>query len=237
MSVYKLLLGEPISEDREIVSRLEGVEVDAIFCFSGFWRENILALERLRFNLVSIRNTYEVSLRCPVGEFETPQGFKVVLARATGWASVRKEDIVSLARTIGATSRYFKDKEIPEEKSVGLYVRWLENSLYNGYADEAILAVHDEEVVGIHTLRVMGDYGLIDLIGVKPEYQQYGLGTALLCRGLQFFRAQGLSAVRVITEGENIAATRFYEKNQFLLSQVELAYHKHLRSLCLEGTE
>ena len=56
-----------------------------------------------------------------------------------------------MIRTIGESSRYFKDKNIPENMSMKIYGDWINNSLYNSYADEVIFIMNGNELAGLIT--------------------------------------------------------------------------------------
>jgi GNAT superfamily N-acetyltransferase len=229
--VYKLWVRQPQADPTRLKELCSGTAVDLIFCFTVFSASNIATMQKLGFALVSIRSTYELAIDPDRNEDEShltfPSGV-VLLRLSEGPPSISLNDLSCLTEVIGATSRYFKDSRIPKNLSFKLYDTWLTNSLYRGYADEVVLAMHGHKLVGIHTLKISGSVGNVDLIGLHPAYQHGGLGRALLQQGIRVFRERKLHTAHVVTEGENVAASRFYQRNGFLLLSTELAWHKHL---------
>jgi RimJ/RimL family protein N-acetyltransferase len=65
-------------------------------------------------------------------------------------------------------------------------------------------------------------------IGVLPQYQNLGLGTALIRLALKWAKAVGLFRVELSVFQSNTAAIRLYEKNGFLVEGVR---KKFLRTL------
>ena len=224
LNAYKLWLYEPVRDISDITACLEGKAADAVFCFTDFHHANFRALQALDFDLISVRNTYERS----IGQtFEVSEIPEVSLARA----SVAKEriqpfDLEALADVIGATSRYYKDARIAHEKAHAVYTTWLNNSVFNGYAAESILAFQGSRLVGIHTVKVKNDIGVIDLIGVTPDMQGTGVGQALLKVGIEVMREKGATKVEVTTENENVQGSRFYQKYGFKLASMMVVWHK-----------
>ena len=176
---------------------------------------------------MSIRNTYKLA-----GSGYTARStqklddrFKV-LQYSKDKPKISKPDILRFARIIGATSRYFHDSAIPKIYAERLYVRWIENSL-KGYADECFMVMRGGRLAGLITLKIKEAAGYIDLIGVGENYQGIGLGGVLASRSIEYFKSKNIKNIFVVTEGENLQANIFYQKNGFITQNVELVYHKH----------
>lgn len=230
LNAFKLWLYDPVRDADEITACLEGKAADAVFCFTNFHHANFRALQALGFDLISVRNTYEMpiaSLIVVSGISEILEVAGVALLRA----SVARDRILPahlavLADVIGATSRYYKDQRIAPQKAHAVYTTWLNNSVFNGYAAESILAFQGSRLVGIHTVKVKNDIGVIDLIGVTPDMQGSGVGRALLDAGIDAMRERGATRVEVTTENENIQGSRFYQKQGFKLASMMTVWHK-----------
>ncbi len=69
-------------------------------------------------------------------------------------------------------------------------------------------------ILGTSTLFHYGRTFEINDLAVSSEYQQHGIGTALLERCLSDLKKQGIAAVHLITAGEGILPA-FYEKRGF----------------------
>jgi ribosomal protein S18 acetylase RimI-like enzyme len=132
-----------------------------------------------------------------------------------------------MAEILGRTSRYFKDKQISPKTSLQLYVTWIENSIFNGYANQCVLLMKDNRLAGIHTMKLKNGTGVVDLIGLGKDFQNMGFGKTLLEEGIKWMQKQDVDTIEVITEAENIPATAFYQKNGFIMKDIELVYHKH----------
>ena len=225
-NAYKLWLYDPVRDEHEITACLEGKAADAVFCFTNFHHANFRALQALGFDLISVRNTYEKSIKSElVSKSDSRYDFELVRASAAR-DHIRPVDLDVLADVIGATSRYYKDARIAQDKAHAVYVTWLNNSIFNGYALDSILAFQGERLVGIHTVKVKNGVGVIDLIGVVPDLQNAGVGQTLLNAGIDVMREHGASKVEVTTENENVPGSRFYQKNGFRLASVMLVWHR-----------
>ena len=222
-NAYKLWLYDPVRDEHEITACLEGKAADAVFCFTNFHHANFRALQALGFDLISVRNTYEKSIKSEL----VSKTDSVYLTRASAARDrIRPADLDVLADVIGATSRYYKDARIAQDKAHAVYVTWLNNSIFNGYALDSILAFQGERLVGIHTVKVKNSVGVIDLIGVVPDLQNAGVGQAMLNAGIDVMREHGASKVEVTTENENVPGSRFYQKYGFRLASVMLVWHR-----------
>jgi ribosomal protein S18 acetylase RimI-like enzyme len=223
--VFKLWLHEDAPEAAVLAQIIDASAADLVCCFSAYSAPNIALVQSLGFRLISVRQTYERDL---VSEMEIPvlAGFEVSLAQPG--ESLEPLRLRSLAEIIGLSSRYFKDPGIPRARSQALYEAWLSNSL-SGYADAVVLGKQGDDVLGIHTLRIGQGVGVVDLIGVEARAQSSGLGSALLLHGLRECAGRGVVKARVVTEGENVGASRFYQRHGFLLCSTELVWHWHRR--------
>jgi ribosomal protein S18 acetylase RimI-like enzyme len=184
-------------------------------------------LQGLGFELVSVRCTYERPLGRPGAVPEAPVGLR--LRRLSEGVACAPEDCRRLATLLGETSRYFKDRRIPRDRAQAIYDAWLTNSLVHGYAAEAVLAFDGDRLAGLVTLRLHGTVGSVDLIGVQDGYRNAGLGHVLLEHGFAACHERGATRVRVVTEAENVAACRFYQRHGFVVVATDLVWHGHPR--------
>jgi mycothiol synthase len=77
------------------------------------------------------------------------------------------------------------------------------------------IAERDGRIVGFHWTKVEDDVGEVYVVGIDPEAQGGGLGTALTVRGLRHLYEQGLPVVDLYVEGDNAPALAVYEKLGF----------------------
>ena len=223
--VYKMFLKKRY--DKSFLSKkILNIKKSLIFCFSVFDEKNIKILKDLDFDFISIRETY-FRLSNSVKELTIKKGFRIYSLNDK-IPLIDKQSLKQMAMTLGKTSRYFKDSKISTRDAMKFYITWLDNSLYRSYADNYFLIFKDKKLAGLVTLKIKNNSGFIDLIGVMPTFQNLGLGSLLLNKSLNFFKEKDIDDVFVITEGENIQAGAFYQKNGFIKKYIELVYHKHL---------
>ncbi len=228
-NVYKLFLHEKNSES-DILRLINAADVkpEMIFCIADFYRENIMALEKLGFSLVSIRNIYKYSGSENKKSAKIP-AYNMVANSQLKSGEINKESLPGLAMVVGETSRFFKDEKIDRKLAINFYEIWVNNSFFAGYADEVYIIKEADEVAGFCSVKIKDKSGYIDLIGVKGKYQGKGYGGALLEKAIDYFKKKNITEIFVITEGENVPANAFYQKNGFILNKIELAYHKHYK--------
>lgn len=225
--VYKLYLDKKIESENVITNLIKNKNNSYVHCFTTFENSNIDILNKLGFRLISIRSTYKLALKNDFSKVNIPIGFKV-FKNSEKHIKLADKEILSIAKLIGGTSRYFKDNNLPREKSISLYVTWIKNSLYQRYVDETFVVLNNKDLVGINSIKIKPEGGYIDLIGIKEKFQNKGLGQVLLQKGVEYLLDKNIKNMYTVTEGENIIANRFYQKNGFLLEGIQLVYHKKI---------
>lgn len=226
--VYKLYLEEKIIEE-QFTEKVKKIKKGIIFCFTDFSPENFTLLENLGFHLVSVRNIYKLDLKTylkkEVSSF--PVKYKILPKKETT-KILKENNLIQLAQTIYQTSRYNKDNSLNKKLALDIYINWFKNSLYGDYADEAFLVFDGSSAAGIITIKIKDNEGFIDLLGVLGKYQNQNIATHLLKQGISYLLSRRIKDIFVTTEGENIPANVFYQKNNFILHKIEFAYHKHI---------
>ncbi len=222
--VYKLILDQTKDVERA-GQEVERVTHGLIFGFAHVEAQNIRFFESHQFHLISLRSSFEYIQRSDENVLP-PDGFSVTAF--TKDQTIQTEDIKKLALTIGEVNRYFKDKDIPMEKSLEIYMQWINNSLYHGFATRCFIARNNDQSIGICTVRVKEKSGEIDLFGIVPEYQNRKIGKYMLQQALDYLRSKHVGTISVVTAGENTKANSFFERNNFVLQRLDLVYHKHI---------
>jgi len=77
------------------------------------------------------------------------------------------------------------------------------------------VAERDGRVVGFHWTKIEDGIGEVYVVGVDPDQQGTGLGTALTARGLQHLVGAGVSAIDLYVEGDNEPALAVYRRLGF----------------------
>lgn len=130
-----------------------------------------------------------------------------------------------LARMIGESSHFMKDKRVGEFKTNGIYEIWFRNSLNGKMADKVFVCTHENVVVGLVTCAKKEGYGTVGLIGTDRRFQKQGVGSVLLKTAEYWFYQNGIKEVRIITQVDNVGAIALYKKNGYQIDKVEFTYH------------
>jgi dTDP-4-amino-4,6-dideoxy-D-galactose acyltransferase len=142
------------------------------------------------------------------------------------WADRDVEPLAQLASTSYPATRFACDPHISREAASRLYSTWFRNSC-RGFADEVLVVGTAESPTGFITLHSdhMAGCAQIGLIAVNPGAQGTGAGRALVAGGLDWARAAGHRTVRVVTQGNNVAAQRLWQRCGFVTRSAHLWYH------------
>jgi ribosomal protein S18 acetylase RimI-like enzyme len=219
--IGRVLLKSPTAD--ELSEAVHQADRDGIVCL--YWLVDCAdsfpswAAANCGFRLVDIRVTFERALSVPAGG--DPPGFSV--------RHYMPEDLpalVALARQSHRDSRFFRDGNFGAERCEALYEEWIRKSCQSG-SGAVLVAVQDERPAGYCTCSVSQDgAGNIGLIAVDPRWRRAGLGTALVEGALGCFRAEGMRAATVVTQGRNTASQRLYQRCGFVTQSIQLWYHR-----------
>jgi len=141
-------------------------------------------------------------------------------------------------------SRFYADPSIPFETAQAIYrerierafkratvvglPRSLNHKVYrqrmtqDSLKSPVIVAMHKDEIIGFCALTG----NTIDLIAVKKEYQNQGVGRALVEESTDICRNNGYTTLRTATQGSNRQARSFYERCGFEKSEIKKDFHK-----------
>lgn len=101
----------------------------------------------------------------------------------------------------------------------------VEDSRANRIAGANLIVVNQSECERLGRKR-----GWVDVLGVRREYRQRGLGAALLIQGMLNLRDAGMAEAVLGCDSENTTgATRLYERVGFKVHKTTIAYGKYLR--------
>lgn len=99
----------------------------------------------------------------------------------------------------------------------------MERRMSSDWFDPAglFVAERDGRVIGFHWTKIdevpgEGRLGEVYVVGIDPDAQGGGLGTALTARGLRHLHEQGVPAVDLYVEGDNEPALAVYRKLGFV---------------------
>jgi mycothiol synthase len=83
-------------------------------------------------------------------------------------------------------------------------------------ADGLFVAERDGRIIGFHWTKVEDSVGEVYVVGIDPDAQGGGLGTALTARGLRHLYERGLPVVDLYVEGDNAPALAVYRRLGFV---------------------
>ena len=126
-------------------------------------------------------------------------------------------------------TRFYSDGHFGLQKCAELYEIWIEKSV-RGSSDVVLVWEESGRPVGYVTGSTLTDRaGSIGLVGVDPNYQGKHVGRHLIQQLLEWFTSRQIDPVFVVTQGRNVGAQAFYQRNGFITHSVELWYHKWYR--------
>ena len=186
---------------------------------------SIYLAESNGFHLVDIRVTFETDMLTNP-HVKIPLMETMPLTRAA-----TRNDIHEIKKIAGKNhfqTRFFKDKRFPRDKSAELYELWIEQGFENMHGIVLVAQVR-KKIAGYIVLQMDGNYtGRIGLTGVHKNFRNKGVGAALMGAALNWFNLNGAQKATVVTQGNNIPATRLYSKWGFLMCDTMLWYHRWL---------
>ena len=126
-----------------------------------------------------------------------------------------------LAYISGRCSRFSKDRRLlPYFRP--MYLRWLQKDLLEG----KVFVYPDAEYPrGMVTASMKDGMGKIGLVAVDTQSRGQGIAAALLRMADVWFAEQGARQCEVVTQGENVAACRLYEKAGYHLDEQSEIWH------------
>ena len=180
-------------------------------------------LERWSGSLVDRRATFRMDLARRTG----PIGRGDQTVRIDDYPTCEASpELVELAIGAGACSRFHRDPRIPQAAFRRLYETWIQRSVAGEIADRVFVASRGEDgPIGLVTVVRRGDTGDIGLVSVAASSRRQGIGGLLVNRALDWIESSGMSSATVVTQLDNAAACRLYERLHFEQSDVTHVYH------------
>ncbi len=139
--------------------------------------------------------------------------------------AVPDDDLEALAIQAGIYSRYSIDARMPAGKFLELYKLWILNSVKRQIADAVLVVRHSGKIVGMVTVGEKNGRSDIGLIAVDASMRGKNLGVSLVYAATEWGRRKGFTIAQVVTQGENSAACKLYEKCGYAIDKTEYFYH------------
>ena len=190
--------------------------IDCLYFLADPDPATIELAEAARFHLVDVRVTLEVHPRsASAPDTEAP---------IRPWTPPDISRLRSIAAASHHGSRFYRDGHFTAERCGDLYSKWIEQSC-GAEGTQVFVAEVDGTPAGYISCHSLKQEGGIGLLGVADEARDRGLGRNLVRQALKWFRDQNTDLVTVVTQGDNIASQRLYQKAGFITRSQQLWYH------------
>ena len=150
----------------------------------------------------------------------------------------RMEEIAP--RAFGVWTRLALDKTLPKDKTEDYLrreVAWYIDRILHKEENFGVLVAEEDGnvvgyiVVGVDKVRseIFGfSWGHIISLAVDPSCHGRGIGSDLIASGLNWLKKKGVKYAEVLTDQNNIAAIRAYEKNDFRVIYSSIVLSQYL---------
>ena len=125
----------------------------------------------------------------------------------------------NLAFESGKYSRFKKDKKFSNQQFENLYIKWIDNSLDFNFADDILIYVEENKIVGFISYKIKNEEATIGLVAVLPNHQGKGIGKYLLQVVENELIKNDIKALNIPTQKENKEACSFYEKLEYKIKE------------------
>jgi dTDP-4-amino-4,6-dideoxy-D-galactose acyltransferase len=136
-----------------------------------------------------------------------------------------RRQLRSLAWQAAEFSRFRVDPKLPTGSWRRMYSAWVRNSLNGQLADAVLVERMSDRIIGMITVGHSGKRGQIGLFAVDHPWRGRGVGRHLLDAAHERCRTEGCSKLLVVTQGDNIAACRSYERAGYLVVEEQDIFH------------
>lgn len=135
------------------------------------------------------------------------------------------DDLIKLALSCGAFSRFRKDPLFPRHLCDELYRTWIVRSTRRDIATDVLIIKDQSKIVGMITLGEKEGRGCIGLFAVDVLFRGNQIGKTLLMDAHRWFMDKGYKLCQVVTQSDNIGACRLYEKCGYRINKTENIFH------------
>jgi dTDP-4-amino-4,6-dideoxy-D-galactose acyltransferase len=134
---------------------------------------------------------------------------------------------LDLAFDSGKYSRFLLDQGFGRKLFEKLYSEWLHKSIDGKLADKVWVALDEKKIVGFVTVKksMENRTGQIGLIAVSENYRGKKIGHSLMSKCDEWYLENNLNFAKVVTQGDNIAASNFYETFGYKIEKIDYYYH------------
>ncbi|MEI7507938.1 MAG: GNAT family N-acetyltransferase [Flavobacterium sp.] len=138
---------------------------------------------------------------------------------------VDKSLIYELAFESGKFSRFNLDPNFQNGKFHELYKLWIDNSISNVFADDLLVYLEKDEIVGFITYKTQNDTATVGLVAVNQNYQGKGIGSQLLKAVEYNLINNSIKTLLIPTQQINEIACNFYKKQGYSINETLFIKH------------
>lgn len=145
------------------------------------------------------------------------------------YSTLPLQSVIDLAIESGKYSRFRTDPNFRNNEFEILYRKWILKSIKKQAAFEVLICLDEYVPVGLITLVNKKGMGDIGLVAVDKNYQGRGIGVALMRSAEALFMKNLFFNIQVVTQKQNLAACKLYEKCGFSETSLVNVYHFWLK--------
>lgn len=133
-----------------------------------------------------------------------------------------EQELIDLVIDGAEYSRFYVDPKITKKQYEELHKLWITNSVKD---NDLFVSRDKNKIIGFVSLNQKNNRGNIDFIAVDKLFRGKGLATALLNQAHQWFSENKYKQVQAVTQKENDASCKMYEKIGYVIEKTENFYH------------
>ncbi len=189
----------------------------AYWAFDKGCANSQIAAESMHGFLTGIKIIYVADLEVISPAFISPT---VQLKKYSGDGT--NTEIINLTFQGAISSRFHIDPKITRKQYEDIHKIWINNSIKNNMI---FVVEKNDSIIGFVSLNEKNKRGNIDFIVVDKSFGGKGFGGTLMRNAHRWFISRGFKTVQAVTQKENIAACRMYEKFGYQIEKEEYFYH------------
>lgn len=170
---------------------------------------------------LDIKTTYTINAAL------LPESSLEILSKPFDRSIHSKEELLETVLESGKYSRFNLDKRIPNNKFEELYTIWMNNGIEEKQGSKVYVITNSSyKIDGFIQLKIVATEKVsIELIAVATNARGKGVASQLLKDATKITLHNNIPILEVVTQDQNIAATKLYLKNSFRLKKREYIYH------------
>jgi dTDP-4-amino-4,6-dideoxy-D-galactose acyltransferase len=135
------------------------------------------------------------------------------------------DKIKELALIAGCFSRFKLDRNFKNNEFEKLYFHWVSKSITKEIAIKTFITKENSNITGMITLGGKDNSSKIGLLAVNDNFHGRKIGTDLVRRADSDAYSHGFKTIHVISQFDNTAALKLYEKCNFKIENIINVYH------------